>query len=191
MSGLWELDHAQFERAIEYLSDPCLTPTFSDEILLTLIRHSRCDSALASAYFTAVSPPLKDSKTLDAYFELLVKNSLVEAYYFAQKQQESVHKQLFERLVIAVHKDKADQGRAQKAVMLVGLPLSPQEELWLEECLTKGSASEFSGARDTLLARRIALGNSIKDVAGKAESGLAAPNVRGFNWERIIQEGIA
>ncbi len=86
MAGLWELDHAQFSRALEHLTDPSLTPTFTDEILLTLIQHPKCDPALATAYYIATFPPLADQKTLEAYFELLKRNSVVEAYNFAQRQ---------------------------------------------------------------------------------------------------------
>ena len=188
VTGLWELDHAQFSRALEHLTDPSLTPTFTDEILMTLLRHPRCNPSLATAYYVAVSPPLADQATLDAYFDLVQSSNLVESYYFAQKQDETGHKRLFERLVAAVHQNKPDISRSDKAALLVGLPLTGQEETWLEECLTQGAASKFPGAKDSLMARKIACGKAT-DNDGML-SGFQGHRIGGINWE-TVRDGIA
>ena len=187
VAGLWELDHAQFSRALEHLADPSLTPTFTDEILLTLLRHPRCDPSLATAYYVAVSPPLAEQTTLEAYFELLKSNSLVEAYYFAQRQEQSRHKSLFEKLVVAVLQDKPDQSRAETAALLIGLPLTVQEEAWLEESLLQGAASKLPCAKDSLLARKIATGSSTGEttVFGRVKGD----SLGGINWG-IVNAGI-
>lgn len=163
VAGLWELDHAQFPRALEYLTDPSLTPTFADEILLTLLQHPKCDPTLAMAYYIAVAPPLKDPATLQAYFGLLITMNLVEAYHFARKQEAATHKRLFESLVIAVHQEKPDDMRADRARILAGLPMTAEEEAWFEDCLLRGSGSRLSGAKDSVMARRIASGKSTND----------------------------
>ncbi|KAJ9603885.1 hypothetical protein H2200_011407 [Cladophialophora chaetospira] len=183
VAGLWELDHAQFSRALEHLTDPSLTPTFTDEILTTLLRHPKCDSSLATAYCVAVSPPLADQATLETYFDLLKRNSLVEAYYFAQKQTETRHKALFERLVVAVLQEKPDQARAETAVLLVGFPLLEQEEAWLEECLVHGAASKLPGAKDTLLARKIAIGAFTNE--NTTLNRYKGERIGGLNWEDV------
>ena len=188
VAGLWELDHTQFSRALAHLTDPSLPPTFTDEILLTLLQHPKCDPSLATAYFIAVSPPLSDYTTLEAYFELLRSNSLVEAYHFAQKQQQSRHKLLFERLVVSVLQEKPDISRAEEASLLIGLPLTIQEEDWLEECLVQGPASKLPGAKDSLVARQLATGRATRDRS--MTSKFRGENIGGVNWENV-RVGIA
>ncbi|EXJ60337.1 hypothetical protein A1O7_04489 [Cladophialophora yegresii CBS 114405] len=183
VAGLWELDHAQFSRALEHLTDPSLTPTFTDEILHALLQHPRCDPALATAYFVSVAPPLADKKTMDTYFDLVMSNNLVEAYYFAQKQQQSRHKVLFERLVVSIHQEKPSHSRAEKAALLVGLPLTAQEDSWLEECLLHGAASNLPGAKDSLMARSIAVGRSMGDKSPL--NRLKGDSVAGVNWDTV------
>lgn len=183
VAGLWELDHAQFARALEHLTDPSLTPTLTDEILLTLLRHPRCDPSLATAYYIAVSPPLHDHKTLEAYFEILKTNNLVEAYYLAQKQPPSIHKGLFEKLVVSVLQDKPGHSRAERAALLVGLPLSEQEEAWFEECVKEGAASKLSGAKDTIIARQLVTGNSTSDSG--MMNRFKGESIQGVSWDSV------
>jgi hypothetical protein len=160
MAGLWELDHTQFSRALEHLTDPSLTPTFADEILLTLLSHPKCDATLANAYYISVGPPLSDQKTLDAYFDLLVSSSITEAYYFAAERPRHVHKLLFERLVSAVLKSPPGESRAEKIASLVGLAMSTEEQDWLKEYLDKGSGRKLQGAKEILAIRDSAIGKS-------------------------------
>lgn len=183
VAGLWELDHAQFSRALEFLTDPSLTPSFNDEILLALLRHPKCDPSLATAYYVAASPPLKDQETLEAYFELLLANNLVEAYYFAQKQGDVRHKNLFEQLIVAVHQEKAGQDRAEQAALLVGLPFTAEEEAWFEDCLLHGAASKYPGAKDSAIARRIATGKSTTDIS--ALNSLKGESIGGVSWDYV------
>jgi hypothetical protein len=136
----------------------------------------------------AVSPPLADKKTMDGYFDLVVSNSLVEAYYFAQKQQESTHRLLFERLVVSVHQEKPTHTRAEKAALLVGLPLTAQEDSWLEECLLHGAASKLPGAKDSLMARRIAVGRFASENSSLQR--LKGDKIAGVNWDNV-RAGIA
>ncbi|EXJ88812.1 hypothetical protein A1O3_01876 [Capronia epimyces CBS 606.96] len=183
VAGLWELDHAQFSRALEFLTDPSLTPTFPDEILLALLRHSKCDSSLATAYYVAVSPPLKDQETLEAYFELLLANNLVEAYYFAQKQDDLQRRALFEQLIVTVHGQKAGRDRAEQAAVLIGLPFTAEEENWFEGCLLHGAASKYPGAKDSVMARRIATGKSTTGIS--ALNRLKGEDIGGLSWDYV------
>jgi len=186
VQGLWELDHAQFSRALEHLTDPSLALPFADEVLLTLLRHPKCDSSLAAAFYISVSPPLKDQKTLDAYFELLSSSNLVEAYYFARRQDELSHKTLFERLVAEVHQEKPTHVRAARATLLAGLPFSSEEEVWFEDLLLDGTYSQLPGAKDSVMVRRIATG---RPAAAATESAslnrLKGENIDGVSWETV------
>ncbi|OAP65516.1 hypothetical protein AYL99_01488 [Fonsecaea erecta] len=188
VAGLWELDHAQFSRALEHLTDPSLTPTFTDEILLTLMRHPKCEPSLIPAYYIAMSPPLEDPTALEAYFELIIDNNLVEAYYFAQRQNEARHKMLFEKLISDVHEDSPGHSRSERAALLLGLPWTAQEEAWFERCILNGPASKLPGAKDSLMARRIIMGRSTSDLT--ALSQLKGDNIGGINWE-VVKAGIA
>jgi hypothetical protein len=161
MAGLWELDHAQFSRALEYLTDPSLTPTFADEILLTLLSHPKCDAALANAYHISVGPPLSDQETLDTYFNFLIRSSIQEAYYFAAERPCHVHKLLFERLVSAVLKCPPGPSRAEKITLMVGLAMSAEEQGWLKEYLGEGAGRKLQGAKETLAIRELAMGKSV------------------------------
>lgn len=186
MQGLWELDHAQFSRALEHLTDPSLALPFADEVLFSLLKHPRRESALATAFYISVSPPLRDPKTIDAYFELLSTNSLVEAYYFAKRQDELNHKTLFEKLVANVHQEKPGHIRATRATVLAGLPFSSQEEVWLEDFLLHGKGSKLSGAKDTVMVRRLATGRPAPTAADSATlHRLKGQNIDGVSWETI------
>lgn len=185
VAGLWELDHGQFSRALEHLTDPSLTPTFADDILSTLLKHPKCDPSLATAYYVAVSPPLKDQATLEAYFQLLMTNNLVEAYYFAKKQDDLRHKILFERLVVAIHQEQPSAIRAGRATLLVGLPLTDEEDAWFEDCLLH---SKLPGAKDSIMARRIATARSITDTT--ALNRLKGESMAGMTWDNV-RAGIA
>ncbi|KIX00674.1 uncharacterized protein Z518_09739 [Rhinocladiella mackenziei CBS 650.93] len=187
VAGLWELDHGQFSRALEHLTDPSLTPTFADDILLALLQHPKCDSSLATAYYVAVSPPLKDPAALEAYFRLLVANNLVEAYYFAQKQDDARHKILFEKLVVSVHQDKPGDARAERATLLIGIPFTREEDVWFEDCLLHGSGSKLLGARDSVMARRIATG---KPTNTADLNCLKGENLGGIDWD-YVRTGVA
>lgn len=181
--GLHELDHCQFTKAIEHLTDPILSaePTFSDEILLALLQHPKCDSSTSLAYYIAVQPSLQDEQTLEAYFELLAKTDLVEAYNFARQRVE--HRQLFEQLIVLVHQEEAGDARAKRAIQLVGLPLSIDEEKWFEECLLRGPASSLKGAKDTAMMRKL-ITDQPKSVPRSLDQ-FKGREIDGVDWDEI------
>ena len=181
VSGLWELDHLQFSKALEHLTDPSLTPTFADDILLVLLQQPKCDKALAMAYYVTVRPPLRDQQTLNSYFALLTQTNIIEAYNFAK--QNPSHQRLFEELVVSVHEEDASDARAQRALQLLGLPFTEEEELWFEECLLKGRAARAPGAKDSVLMRRLATGKL--HAGSSAVERLKGSKIDGVNWEDI------
>ncbi len=183
VSGLWELDHCQFSKALEHLTDPSLTPTFTDDILLVLLQHSKCDDALAMAYYVTVRPPLRNQQTLDLLFALFVRTNVIEAYNFAK--QSPHRRRLFEELIVSVHRKEVSEARAQRALQLLGLPFTEEEAAWFEECLLHGRAAKLPGAKDSVLMRRLATGNL--QSGSDAVDRLKGTKIDGVNWEDIRQ----
>ena len=160
------------------ITDTYLT---ADDILLVLLRHHKCDNTLAMAYYTTVRPPLRNQETGDSLFELLIETNVTEAYNFAR--QNPNHQRMFETLVTLIHEEDRDDARALRALQLIGLPFTEEEETWFEECLLHGSAAKLPGAKDSVLMRRL--------VKGRMQSGSSAVDrlkgskIDGVNWEDI------
>lgn len=182
MTGLWELDHCQFSRALDHLTHPSLTPTFADEILLTLLEHPKCDKNLAMAYALTVSPPLSNQNTLEAYFSLLCQANVVEAYKFCA-QRGSEHRQLFEKLLVDVLSEPASDQRAQRVLAVISMPFSSEEETWFEDFLLHGAGSKYPGAKDSVMIRRIALGKSTEGIG--TLDRLRGSKIGGLNWDDV------
>jgi len=183
VSGLWELDHCRFSTALEYLTEPSLIPTFPDEILYTLISHPKCDKGLAMAYYITILPPLQDARSLKAYFTLLCQNSVAEAYHFCQRQEASKHKSLLEDLVVGVHSEPGSEARAERALTLVSLPFTEEEEAWFEECLLYGRGARCNQAKDSVIMRRIAMGKSYEGLG--ALDRLRGQKKDGLSWDDV------
>lgn len=183
IQGLWQLDHCRFASALELLTDPSLTPTFTDEILHTLINHPRCDNSLAMAYYVTVSPPLRDSRTLAAYFSVLCQNSVTEAYNFTKVQEATKRKSLFEDLVVAVHSEGGSEARADRALTLLSLPFTAEEEAWFEECLLYGKGVSCNQAKDSVMMRRLAMGRDYEGLG--ALDRLRGHKINGVNWDDV------
>jgi Nuclear pore complex assembly len=179
ISGLHNLDHGQAKQALEVLTDPSLTPTFSDQILYTLLQNAKVDNLMAMAYYVTVSPPLEDQKTLNAYFSSLCDKDIVYAYYFCQKRVDSERRALFEQLVLAALSPRGNQ-IATRAETLIGLPFTEEEVLWFEEFLLHGKGSSCHGAKDSVVMRRIATGREYNDL--QALQRFRGQKIDGINW---------
>jgi Nuclear pore complex assembly len=182
ISGLHLLDHSQPKQALELLTDPSLTPTFPDEILYTLLQNPKLDNSLAIAYYFTVSPPLEDAKTLDAYFSLLCKTSIVQAYHFSQMRAKPERKRLFEQLVLAALSPAGDN-RASRALNLISLPFVDEEAAWFEDFLLEGNGASLLGAKDSVVMRRIAIGKDYTDI--QALHRFRGQKIDGVNWGDI------
>jgi hypothetical protein len=66
---------------------------------------------------------------------------------------------------------------------LVGLPLDEDEEGWFEEALLQGNASSLPGAKDTIMMRRLAIGQM--DGLGAELESLGGKKVDGLNWDDL------
>ncbi|KAJ5198014.1 uncharacterized protein N7498_007131 [Penicillium cinerascens] len=185
IDGLWNMDRLEFRRALDYLADPSLIPTFPDEILyaLTLSQLPKHDDSLAIAYYLTAAPPLATEKVQRAFFEVMCRSNVTEAFYFTRKYDEFHRRSFFEQLIEFVHKSGAGQTRSKRAMELVGLPLDEDEECWFEECLLQGNASSLPGAKDTVMMRRLAIGQM--DGLGAELESLGGKKVDGLNWDDL------
>ena len=106
---------------------------------------------------------------------------MVEAYDFAKTHGD--HRTLFEQLVVSVHEEPAGDERAKRALHLVGLSFTQEEEQWFQECLIDGKASKLSGSKDTVLMRKFTKGQL------KASTGVLnrakGQKLDGINWEDV------
>ncbi|WEW60128.1 hypothetical protein PRK78_005613 [Emydomyces testavorans] len=157
-----------FQRALEYLTEPSLIPTFPDEILYVLSTVPKQDHSLAVAYYIAVSPPLASREVLEAYFAVLCRTGITTAFYFTRKQPDETRRELLNQLIFSVLSTKSGETRAENAMSLVNLPFNDTEVMWFEECLLSGKAKHLPGAADTAMMRRVAMGRL--DNLGKLES---------------------
>jgi hypothetical protein len=171
--------------AISYLAEPSLVPTFPDEILyaLTLSQLPKHDDNLAITYYLAAAPPLATAKVQRAYFETLCRSSVTEAFYFTRKYDEHHRHAYFEQLLEFILRTPAGQCRSRRAMDLVGLPLDEDEAVWFEETLLRGKASSLPGAKDTVMMRRLAIGQ-MGGLAPELES-MGGKKVDGLNWDDL------
>ncbi|KOS41427.1 hypothetical protein ACN38_g7691 [Penicillium nordicum] len=185
IEGLWHLDRLDFRRAVEYLAEPSLIPTFPDEILyvLTLTKLPKHDDSLAIAYYLTAAPPLASAKIRKAFFDTLARSNVTEAFYFTRKYDDTLRQSFFEQLVEFVHRATPGQTRSRRAMELVGLPLDEDEELWFERVLLQGNASTLPGAKDTVMMRRLATGRT--GALNPELESLGGKKVDGLNWDDL------
>ncbi|KAF7586952.1 hypothetical protein BBP40_007990 [Aspergillus hancockii] len=190
IEGLWNLDRLEFRRAIEYLTEPSIIPTFPDEILyvLTLSQLPKHDDSLVMAYYVTVSPPLASTKVQRAFFKTLCRSSITEAFYFTRSYDDSLRQNYLMQLIEFVHRTEAGEVRSKRAMELIGLPFDDQEEGWFEDSLLRGNAKALHGAKDTVMMRRLATGK-LENLSTDLES-LAGKKIDGLNWD-ILRRGIS
>ena len=167
--------------ALEHLTNPSLVPTFSEEVLYTLCKHTPNDDVtLPIAYFQTVSPAITSNRVLEIFFTVMCRASITEAFHFSRSYDDLTHRRLFEKLLTFVHADAGGPTRATRGVELINLPLNETEVVWLEEFLTEGKGKTLYGASDTFIMRKVAVGE-VQDISddGRNRSG---PKISGVNW---------
>lgn len=200
VEGIWELDNLQFDNAVGHLTHPSIIPTFPDEILLTLLNHRHHKLShmterhvLPLAYYNCVKPPLEKDDVRQLFLTYLAARNVTEAYYWIRARPEHEHRQLIEALLEetlsnqgwhgAIHNDNEDiYSKEEKAVELVGLPFSDEEEEWIEQFLTEGKGRMLKGAEDTVLMRKIATGK-LRSFASRRTNQTRMHN--GLDWDTL------
>ena len=114
-------------------------------------------------------------------FAQLIRTNVTGAYNLAK--QNPSHQRLFEQLVLSIHDEDASEARAQRALQLIGLPFTEEEETWFEESLLHGRAAKSLGAKDSVLMRRLATGNL--HTGSSTVDRLKGSKIDGVNWEDI------
>ena len=172
--------------SLSYLAEPCLTPTFAEDILYTLCRHCQHQPSLPLQYYHTVSPALTSRKILDAVFDVICHASVTEAYQFSQAQGEIAQRRLFEKLISFVHGSSSGPKRGARATELICLPFTDEEENWFEGYLLNGKGTGLYGARDTVLMRRLALDRSLeaKELSHSVKEGM----IDGLNWANLTED---
>lgn len=146
--------------ALQYLTHPSLLPTFHEEILDTLIRHSEYDDfTLALAYYHTVRPTITSPHSLESLFSAMARMSVMEAFYFQREQSDIARHKMFESLISIILQTLPGEKAATRALELVNLPFNTEEEAWFEEFLITGAGRGFKKARDTVMMRKIGMGN--------------------------------
>ncbi|SZF03761.1 unnamed protein product [Blumeria hordei] len=157
--GLWFMDRKQFECALQYIAHPSLNPSFTNEIMETLVNSSGGDMTLPLAYYHTIQPQLSNEKGLEILFSAFAKSSVTEAFYFSRKHNECAQRNMFEMLIATVLNDSTRNRIPVRSMELVNLPFTSQETSWFEEYLTEGEGRESEKAADILMMRLIATGN--------------------------------
>ena len=173
---------------MDYLTEPCLIPTFPEEILYALCRHSpRNDLTLPLAYYHTVSPIISSDKVLDVFFNILCQLSITEAFFFSRDKGEFVHHHLFERLISFVHGNCGGNKRAARSIELISLPLNDMEDSWLDSYLTGGKGKLLYGSKDTVMMRRITTGRTQEAV--ELKTNMTGKKMDGIDWPSV-REGL-
>jgi hypothetical protein len=127
---------------------------------------------------------------MDTYFSALSATNVTEAFFFARRQGDAMNRHLFEQLIHSVLHSKGDF-RGDRAVTLINLPFSVDEEAWFEEYLTQGSGKNLDRARDTVMMRRIGTGK-FKEGLDNGKH-LRGHKVDGLDWVTLragIENGL-
>lgn len=191
MKGLWHLDRLEFEMALQYLTHPCLIPTFPDEILEVLVGHAKNnDLSLPLAYYHTVQPSLTNPQALESLFSAIARTSVTEAFFFGRGQPEHARQHMFKMLVALVLNNSSKDTIADRSVELVNLPFTHEEEAWFEEYLQHGEGRLIRKAKDTLMMRRIGTGNFSESLSIRHMNGRA---IGGLDWQVLtesVQDGM-
>ena len=83
-----------------------------------------------------------------------------------------------------MHDEDPSEGRADRALQLLGFPFTEEEERWFEDCLLHGTASKSPMAKDSLTMRRFAKGklesaeNEFTSRRGNKQNGIDWAEIR-------------
>ncbi|KAH8668761.1 nuclear pore complex assembly-domain-containing protein [Xylariales sp. PMI_506] len=174
IKGLWYMDRYEFSLALEFLAHPSLLPEFADDIIIVLVKHASKDGdyTLPLAYWHTVQPVLKNPTAVELLFEALSRSNVSAALQFSRSKPEGTREKLFQRMILSVLGNDRSEDSADRAAELASLSLDSTEEAWFNEILSSGEGKRLKVARDTLLVRRIALGESTPTGGEKGTWGV-------------------
>lgn len=129
---------------------------------------------------------ITSSKVLEAFFLVLCRTSVTEAFFFSRAQGELIHRGLFEHLIKFVLTDSPGSLRASQSGELVTLPLDETEESWLQDYLGEGEGKRFQGAADTLNIRAMTTGRF--DALESQMEFSKDRKINGLNWAKLTDQ---
>ncbi|KAH6721261.1 nuclear pore complex assembly-domain-containing protein [Leptodontidium sp. 2 PMI_412] len=186
MKGLWHMDRKEFGSAVQYLTHPSLIPTFADEILEVLVRKSKDDLTLALAYYHTAQPTLTSRSAVECLFSAIARTSVTEGFYFARGQPQYAQRHMFEMLISVVLNNSPAATIGDRSLELVNLPLSLEEDKWLEEYLLHGDGRNLKKGKDTVMMRKIGMGNFTDSLSMR---GINSRPIGQLDWGNLL-EGI-
>ncbi|KAH7369823.1 nuclear pore complex assembly-domain-containing protein [Rhexocercosporidium sp. MPI-PUGE-AT-0058] len=190
MKGLWHMDRKEFESAVQYLTHPSLIPTFADEILEVLVRKSKEDLTLALAYYHTAQPTLTGRSAIECLFSAIARTSVTEAFYFARGQPQYAQRHMFEMLISVVLNNSPKETIGDRSLELVNLPLSLEEDGWLEEYVLHGDGRNLKRGRDTLMMRKIGTGNFTDSLSMRGINNRPIDHLDWSNLSEGIKHGL-
>lgn len=169
------------KKALEYLTEPALIPTFPEDILYALCRDAlEHEHNLPLAYFHTVSPCIATKQVLELFFQVLCRSSITEAFYFSREQSEFTHRHLFEKLIDFVLGNSSGNSQSKRSVELISLPFDDVENLWFDDYLEEGKGRKLPGANDTIIMRGLTKGDPTF-LVDHAQS-VNGRKIDGVNW---------
>ena len=166
------------------MTEPSLTPTFPEDILYVLCQDTRPqDFYLPIAYYNCVAPSLGSEKVVKAYFSVLCRANLTEAFFFHRIQGDHHKDSLFDQLIEHALSEKDARKRSDQCFELVSLPFTDQEEERFGLFLQSGNGSKLQGASDTVIMRGSLLGKA--KTSTKKMSQLSSQSIDGVSWDTI------
>lgn len=175
MDGFWALDNFHFGPALASLTHPGVAANAPHKILSVLTTHAGPSFALA--FVSSTQPALDSPSSVQTYFRALLQTHIPSAFTYARSVDDPA---LLEELVGYC----LETG---KGMLLVGLPLSKEEEGVVDAALlARGAAGEEARVVKLLHMGRLEEGVE----AARAVSG-SADTVRGggLSWE-VLAEGV-
>lgn len=161
-------------------------------MLKVLLEHSTDQGAyLPLAYYNTVRPPLTDPELQKAYFRYLTKLEVTQSYFFLKTQPSQDQRTLLEMLVQEAMSHDNRETRAERTEELIDLPFTEEEEQWFEEFLLEGKGRSLHASRDTIMARRLAIGKYPDAIdVGKQLSGRRFNDVTWDGVKDILGAGL-
>jgi hypothetical protein len=97
---------------------------------------------------------------------------------------------MFEMLVSLVLNNSPSDTIADRCVELVNLPLSTEEDEWLEDYLLQGEGRALKKGKDMMMMRKIGTGNFAESLALK---GINSRAIGGLDWKTLseaVEDGL-
>ena len=93
---------------------------------------------------------------------------------------------MFEMLVSVVLNNSPAATIGDRSLELVNLPLSSEEDAWLEDYLLHGDGRNLKKGKDTLMMRKIGMGNFADSLSMR---GVNKNTIAQLDWTKLL-EGI-